>query len=258
MPQMHLGVDIANSWLPSGRSSVRNTRTALTPLWPRWTPQPTRSKRLKSIASPRLNSSPQEMSARWVLLEDQADKQRHMCLVLYPGELQRSPAPSSTPSSTGRPPNLWITGDLFAYLDLTSLPSSKEAFMTLNLAVSAVRRNPSSLAFAGVWFFRIPSWWPHAYIKCAEPAAALRRSSFWATLACQLSQMGSVYCVHTVASPEDQYMVSLQRSMQEGRRAACSGQFGQLELKVGRVLFNEQPVNWQRDNVKGHLRCPNA
>lgn len=143
MPQMHLGVDIANSWLPSGRSSVRNTKTALTPLWPRWTPQPTRSKRLKSIASPRLNSSPQEMSARWVFLEDQADKRQHMCVVLN-----------------------WILHHC--------LPP-----------VSTVHRNPGSLAFstrsAGVWFFWIPRWWPHACIKCAQPAAAPRRSSFWAT-----------------------------------------------------------------------------
>lgn len=63
--QMPPGADTASSWPRSGRNWVRSTRTVLTSSSRRWTPQPTRLKRSKSIASPPWSSSLQETSARW-------------------------------------------------------------------------------------------------------------------------------------------------------------------------------------------------
>lgn len=64
--QMHPGAATANSLTPSGPNWERSTRTAPISSWPRWTPQPTRSRQSKYTASPRSSSSPQAMSTRSV------------------------------------------------------------------------------------------------------------------------------------------------------------------------------------------------
>lgn len=131
MFQTHLGADIANSWPPSGRSSVRNTKTASTPLWPRWTPQPMRSRQLKSTVSPLLNSSLLEMSARWVTIKTRTGQQQ-VCFVW-------SRASCNTIQGSALA-DLLTTRRLVVWISQHRLLAPEVSFMALNIAVIYARK----------------------------------------------------------------------------------------------------------------------
>lgn len=139
------GADTASSWPPSGRSWARSTRTTPTSSSQRWTPQPTRSKRSKSTASPPSSSSLQETRTRWAVLFARSTSLRRYQLIwegCFSRRLKRSPAIFST--VTIRFALLLARICALQRLCIHSLcppPDSRVSLVLLDLAASTVSRN---------------------------------------------------------------------------------------------------------------------
>lgn len=181
------------------------------------------------------------------------------------------------PSPPHQPVNLWIMVLWILRLCLQSIIydsqiSSLDRAQKLKLAGLCAR-------FAGVRFFWIPSRWPYSYLKCAQSAAALLKSSLFLKVGPR---------AHVPAVSNGQHMLRTYCSASEWpvyghtenkhAEGSESHSFGSAWTKYRSCQFNEQPVNWHshwysndasselakfplkvgKGSVNGHLQCPNV